>query len=45
MRRKYWPKEDPVGQHMTIGKGLGKEFEEPTREVVALSRRARSGFE
>ena len=37
MRRKYWPKEDPVGQHMTIGKGLGKEFEDPTREVVGVA--------
>ena len=27
--KKYWPKGDPIGQRITIGKGLGPEFEEP----------------
>ncbi len=29
--KKYWPKGDPIGQRITIGKGLGPQFEEPAR--------------
>jgi predicted permease len=36
LAKKYWPGADPVGQQMTIGKGLGPEFEEPAREVVGI---------
>jgi len=35
--RKYWPKGDPVGQRITIGKGLGPQFEEPAREIVGIA--------
>ena len=31
MAKKYWPKEDPLGQQIIIGKGVGPEFEEPPR--------------
>jgi len=34
--KKYWPNADPIGQRITIGKGLGPEFEEPTRQVVGV---------
>jgi predicted permease len=34
--KKYWPEEDPIGHSMTIGKGLGPEFEEPGREIVGI---------
>jgi predicted permease len=34
--RKYWPKGDPMGQRITIGKGLGPQFEEPAREIVGV---------
>jgi putative ABC transport system permease protein len=34
--KKYWPKGDPVGQRVTIGKGLGPEFEDPTRQIVGI---------
>jgi putative ABC transport system permease protein len=34
--KKYWPKGDPVGQRITIGKGLGPEFEEPARQIVGV---------
>ncbi len=36
LARKYWPKEDPLGQRITIGRGLGKEFDDPTREIVGV---------
>jgi putative ABC transport system permease protein len=34
--RKYWPKGDPIGQRITIAKGLGADFEEPTREITGI---------
>ncbi|MGH9672004.1 MAG: ABC transporter permease [Bryobacteraceae bacterium] len=34
--RRYWPKGDPVGSRITIGKGLGPVFEEGSREVVGV---------
>src|SRR5262245_29471530 len=36
MAKKYWPNADPMGQRMLIGKGLGPEFEDPTREIVGV---------
>lgn len=36
MAKKYWPKQDPIGQVVTIGKGLGPQFEEPSRLVVGV---------
>ncbi len=36
MAKKYWPKENPIGQRVTIAKGLGPQFEEPTRQVVGI---------
>jgi len=36
MAKKYWPKEDPIGQRITIGKGLGPEFNDPTRQIVGI---------
>jgi hypothetical protein len=29
--KKYWPKGDPIGQRISIGKGLGPDFVEPAR--------------
>jgi putative ABC transport system permease protein len=34
--KKLWPNADPIGQRITIGKGLGPEFEDPTREIVGI---------
>ncbi len=34
--KKYWPNADALGQQLTIGKGLGPEFEDPTRQIVAI---------
>jgi ABC-type antimicrobial peptide transport system permease subunit len=36
MAKQFWPKEDPIGQVVTIGKGVGPEFEEPSRQVVGI---------
>jgi predicted permease len=36
MAKKYWPKQDPIGSRMTIGKGLGPDFAEPAREIVGI---------
>jgi predicted permease len=36
MARKYWQKEDPIGQVITIGKGLGLQFEDPPRQIVGI---------
>ena len=34
--KKYWPKDDPVGKTISIGKGLGADFEEPSRQIVGI---------
>ena len=35
--RKNWKKdEDPIGQQMIIGKGVGPEFEEPARTIIGI---------
>jgi putative ABC transport system permease protein len=36
MARKYWPKENPIGQVITIGKGLGPQFSDAPREIVGI---------
>jgi putative ABC transport system permease protein len=36
MARKFWPKEDPVGQQIIIGKGVGPEYEEPPRLIIGV---------
>jgi putative ABC transport system permease protein len=36
MAKKYWPKEDPIGQVITIGKGLGPQFDDPPRVIVGI---------
>ena len=36
LARKYWPKQDALGQVMVIGKGLGPQFDDPPRQVVGI---------
>lgn len=36
MAKKYWPNENPVGQILLIGKGLGPQFEDLPREIVGV---------
>ncbi len=34
--KKYWPKGDAIGQRITIGKGLGPQFDDPTRQIIGI---------
>jgi putative ABC transport system permease protein len=36
LAKQFWPSSDPVGQRITIGKGVGPEFEEPPREIIGI---------
>jgi len=36
MAKKHWPKGDAIGSHVTIGRGLSPEFEDPSRQVVGI---------
>jgi hypothetical protein len=36
MKKKYWPKGDPVGQQLLIGKGVGPQFAEPARQIIGV---------
>ena len=36
MARKYWKDQDPIGQVIVIGKGLGPQFDDPPRQVVGI---------
>ena len=39
MAKRYWKGEDPIGQVVTIGKGLGPQFDDPPRQMIGLSGR------
>jgi predicted permease len=41
--RKFFPKGDALGSRITIGKGVGPEFEEPPREIVGVVGDIRQG--
>jgi putative ABC transport system permease protein len=43
MAKRYWPKENPVGQQMIIGKGVGPQFEEPARQIIGVVADIRDG--
>jgi hypothetical protein len=36
LAKEFWQNSDPVGQRITIGKGVGPEFEEPPREIIGI---------
>lgn len=41
MAKQFWPKGDAVGAQITIGHGLGPEFEEPSRRIIGIVGSAR----
>jgi putative ABC transport system permease protein len=44
MQRQFWKKgEDPLGQQIVIGKGVGPEFTEPARTIVGIVGDVRDG--
>jgi predicted permease len=43
MAKQYWPKGDALGARITVGRGVGPEFEEPPREIVGIVGSTRDG--
>jgi putative ABC transport system permease protein len=43
MAKHYWPKQNPVGQQIIIGKGVGPEFNEPARQIIGVVGSIRDG--
>ena len=41
MAKKHWKDQDPIGQVIIIGKGLGPQFDDPPREIVGIARNVR----
>jgi predicted permease len=41
--KQYFPKENPVGQQILVGKGMGPPFEEPARLIVGVVGDTRDG--
>ena len=36
LAKQFWPKQNPVGQQIVIGHGVGPEFEEPARVIIGV---------
>jgi putative ABC transport system permease protein len=36
LARQFWPKGEPLGERLILGKGYGPEFEEPSRQIVGV---------
>jgi len=43
MAREFWPKGDPLNDHLEIGVGMGPVFVEPTRQVIGVVGDTRDG--
>ncbi len=43
MARQYWPATSPIGERITIGRGLGPGMEEGPREIVGVVGDVRDG--
>jgi putative ABC transport system permease protein len=41
--RKFFPQEEAIGRRIVIGKGLGKEFDDPPRQIVGIVGDVREG--
>lgn len=36
MAKKFWPAGDALGAYITMGKGVGKEYDEPPRQIIGI---------
>ena len=43
MARQYWKGQDPIGQRLIIGSGMGPNFLQPTRQIIGVVGDARDG--
>ncbi|MHB8817207.1 MAG: ABC transporter permease, partial [Steroidobacteraceae bacterium] len=43
MAKKWWPKQDPIGQLIVIGKNVGPQFEEGPRQIIGVAGDIRDG--
>jgi len=43
MARKFWKDQDPIGQRLIIGTGMGPKFVQPPREIIGIVGDARDG--
>jgi putative ABC transport system permease protein len=44
MAKQYWPKGDPVGERLVIGRGIMREFaDEPERQIIGVVANVRDG--
>jgi putative ABC transport system permease protein len=43
LAKKYWPKQDPIGQQILIGKGVGPQFVENPRQIIGVASDIRDG--
>jgi predicted permease len=43
LAKKYWPKENPIGQQIVIGKGVGPQFVEGPRQIIGVAGDIRDG--
>ena len=43
LAKQYWPKGDPLGERITIGKDAGPQFAEPARQIIGVVGDVRDG--
>jgi predicted permease len=43
LAKEYWPKGDALGARISIGKGVGPEFDEPPRQIIGIVADVREG--
>jgi putative ABC transport system permease protein len=43
MAKQYWPKQNPIGQQILIGKGVGPQFVEGPRQIIGIVADMRDG--
>ncbi len=36
LARQFWPKGNPIGERIVLGKGYGPEFDEPERQIIGI---------